>query len=66
VVVGEMKHNGTIRLGRGAVQRAGACVGRKPLSRKGRALPAASFGRRPPGWNGSTARARAENSSAPG
>jgi hypothetical protein len=34
----ELGHATTIRLGRTAVQRAGACDGRKPLSRKGRAF----------------------------
>jgi len=37
----EPGHAGTIRLRRCVVQRAGACAGRKPLSRKGRASPAA-------------------------
>ena len=55
----ETGHGWTIRLRRNAVQRAGACVCRKPLRRKGRALVRRDLSRRRPGRNGCTIRARA-------
>ncbi len=51
-LVDEPEHGWTIRLGRGAVQRVGACVFRKPLRRKGRALLRRDLGRRRPRRNG--------------
>ena len=58
-LVDEPGHGWTIRLRRAAVQRAGACVARKPLRRKGRALLRRDLGRRRPGRNGCTMRVRA-------
>ncbi len=58
-VVDEPGHDGTIRLGRDAVQRAGVCVGRKPLSRKGRAPLRRDLSRRRQGRNGSRMLVRA-------
>jgi len=53
-LVDEPGHDWTIRLGRDAVQRAGASVYRKPLRRKGRALLRYDPCRRRPARNRST------------
>ena len=58
-LVDETGHGWTIRLGRAAVQRAGAGAARKPLRRKGRALLRRDLCRRRPGRNGCTMRVRA-------
>jgi hypothetical protein len=57
--VGETEHGRTIRLHKDAVQPAGACVGRKPLSRKGRTPLRRDLCRRRPGRNRSRMLVRA-------